>query len=184
MAKKDEKREYEDFKVNFTPKTKCNNDLRKEVVNVFLDEKCGYWRNDTKIVTRYKYFVEKLEDGRSVYLLRPAYLNKGIDFQVTVERFKNGKDARPSHKDIFSDLKLKKSENPEEFKQLLKAIKRVWDCEDLDTVRKQYNFSFREGFSVELILKVLKWLFIEQDITYSNYDGRGMLYRAILDNSL
>jgi hypothetical protein len=31
----------------------------------------------------------------------------------------------------------------------------------------------------EMLLKILKWLFIEQDITYWNYDGRQMLKMAI-----
>ena len=112
-------------------------------------------------------------------LLRPTFLNKGIDFQVWVEQFKEEQDAKPSHKDILEDLKMKKKKNAIEFKLLFEAIERIWECEEPTTVLKDYSFSFKKGLSVELILKVLKWLFIEQDITYWNYTGRGMLFEAI-----
>lgn len=174
-----EKKEYEDFIIDFKPQGDCRKDFRVKTIQAFLNEKEGYWKKHVKVVTRYKYFVEKLADDRQIFLLRPTYLNKGIDFQVWVERFKDGVDERPSHADIINDLKIKKEENPEKFIELFEAIQRVWNCEDADKVLTGYTFSFKKGFSVELILKVLKWLFIEQDITYWNYDGRGMLFRAI-----
>lgn len=175
------KKEYEDFEIDFNPQGTYRKDFRVQAVQAFLIEKEGYWKKDVQVVTRYKYFVEKLADNRRIFLLRPTYLNKGIDFQVWVERFKDGLDKRPSHDDIINDLEIKKAENPKEFKALFEAIQRIWNCEDPDKVLKGYTFSFMNGFSVELILKVLKWLFIEQDITYWNYDGRGMLLKAIRD---
>ena len=39
------------------------------------------------------------------------------------------------------------------------------------------------GFSLEVVLKVLKWLWIEQDIRYWNYSGRQML-KASVDKAL
>jgi hypothetical protein len=42
------------------------------------------------------------------------------------------------------------------------------------------DVKFQSGFSVELILKVLKWFFIEQDIRDWNYSGRGM-FKSGLD---
>lgn len=176
-----EKKEYEDFKINFTPQGTCRKDFRVQTVQAFLSEKEGYWKNNVKVVTRYKYFVEKLADNRQIFLFRPTFLNKGIDFQVWVERFQDGVDKKPSHNDIINDLKKKKGDNPEEYRNLFEAIQRVWNCEDADKILEEYTFSFKNGFSVELILKVLKWLFIEQDITYWNYEGRGMLLRGIRD---
>jgi hypothetical protein len=107
-------------------------------------------------------------------------LNKGIDFQVWVEQFEEGKDKKPSHKNILNDLKLKQKENPKKYQMLLKSIQCVWNCEDPDAVIGKFeNLSFRKGYPVDLILKTLKWLFIEQDVTYWNYDGRGMLMSVI-----
>ncbi|MBI3051538.1 hypothetical protein HYY74_03705 [Candidatus Woesearchaeota archaeon] len=81
---------------------------------------------------------------------------------------------------VIEDLKIKKEEKPNEFNNLLKAIDRVWNCEEPDKVLMGYKFSFTKGLSVEALLKILKWLFIEQDITYWNYDGREMLKKAIM----
>lgn len=178
MPKKDEK-VYEEFQVELCLTESCRKDLRHKIVNQFLAENGGYWKDGIKHVSRYRYFVETLKDGRRVFLLRPTFLNKGIDFQVWVERMTDGTDDRPSHKDIFADLKLKKEENPKEFEILAKAIDRVWNCEDPDKILNEINLSFKEGFPAEMLLKMLKWLFIEQDITYWNYDGRGMLKMAI-----
>ena len=171
---------YDDFTTEFNVRHKAREEFRKSVVNAFLSEKGGYWKDKVKHVTRYKYFVETLEDGRRIFLLRPTFLNKGIDFQVWVERFKDGGDKKPSHNDMLNDLKQKKKENPRLFAKLLEAINRVWNCEEPDEVLKHYKeLGFKQGFPSELILKVLKWLFIEQDITYWNYDGRTMLKQAI-----
>jgi len=44
-------------------------------------------------------------------------------------------------------------------------------------------FSDYEGrrHPLEIILLAVKWLFIEQDITYWNWSGRGMLWNVIKD---
>jgi len=175
---KDEKI-YEEFEVELDLRLNSREASRKKAVETFLSEKAGYWQEGKKHVTRYKYFVEKIKDGRRVFLLRPTYLNKGIDFQVWVEKMDGSEDKRPSHKDVFHDLELKKKENPKEIALLKNAIKMVWECQEPDTVLKTVKLSFKQGFEPELLLKILKWLFIEQDITYWNYDGRGMLKQHI-----
>jgi len=172
---------YDDFTKMLTLVGKSRRELRTQIVQEFLLEKGGYWKDNTKHVTRYHYYVETLGDGRRIFLYRPTFLNKGIDFQVWVERFKDGEDKKPSHKDIFNDLKLKREEDSEKYSKLLEAIECVWNCEDPDKVVKRFGgVSFKNGYPIDLILKVLKWLFIEQDVTYWNYDGRGMLMLAIL----
>ena len=35
------------------------------------------------------------------------------------------------------------------------------------------------NIQIETILKLIKWLFIEQDITYWNFSGRNMLYKGL-----
>ena len=82
--------------------------------------------------------------------------------------------------DIITDLRNKRQENIVQYQLILRLVERVYNCEHIeDTELVQYVFN--TGFSVELIIKVLKWLFIEQDITYWNKSGREMLYRGILD---
>ncbi|MCX6770240.1 MAG: hypothetical protein NT051_06240 [Candidatus Micrarchaeota archaeon] len=154
--------------------------LRSKIVNIFLNEDCGHWKDGKKQVMRYKYYVESLADGRRIYLYRPTYLNKGIDFQVTVEKYDGAEDGRPSHEDILDDLKNKKANEPQIYLKLIEAITRVWNCEEPNVVMREYpGFNFTCGHSVELLLKALKWLFIEQDVTYWNYVGREKLMAAI-----
>ena len=162
-----------------TLKSDSRGELRKQAVNKFLSEKSGYWKDGKKHVSRYKYYVESTKEGKRIYLFRPTFLNKGIDFQLWVEKFDGREDRRPSHKDVFHDIKTKKKENPNDMLKLLKVIDEVWSCREPDEVLKNINFNYKSGFSIELLLKILKWLFIEQDVTYWNYDGRGMLRMAI-----
>ena len=178
MVKKDDKI-YEEHEVELKLAFSSREELMKKAVETFISEKPGYWKEGKKYVTRYKYYVETLSDGRRIYLKRPTFLNKGIDFQVWVEKFDGEIDGRPSHKDVFNDLKLKNDENPKNTQKLLNGIDRVWNCEEPDKVIKYLNIEYKSGFSVEMLLKILKWLFIEQDITYWNYDGRTMLKMAI-----
>lgn len=172
---------YDEFEVEWSSREGSREGLRKSVVSKFLSEPPGYWKNGIKHVTRFKYLVEKLADGRRIFLLRPTYLNKGIDFQVWVERFDGIDDKRPSHRHVFDDLKLKKKENPQDFSRMVQMIDDVWNCKEPDSVLGNSKVVFQKGFPVDMLLKVLKWLFIEQDITYWNYDGRKMLRMAIDD---
>jgi len=170
----------ERFEIEWSVRIRSRQKLREAVVTKFLSEKPGYWKNGTKYTTSYKYYVETTRDKRKIFLLRPTFLNKGIDFQVWVERFDRGLDERPSHKDVFQDLKLKQSENPVATNSLLRALDSVWLCEEPDIALLATGVpSFRSGMPNDMLLKILKWLFIEQDITYWNYDGRAMLRIAI-----
>lgn len=57
-------------------------------------------------------------------------------------------------------------------------MEKVYLCQDIDSCSYEF-IDFSDGFSVDMILKVLKWLFIEQDIRYWNYSGRDMLWKGI-----
>lgn len=174
---------YDEYSTELNLSGSSRKELRDKTISKFLEEHSGYWVDGKKHVTRYKYFVEQLKDGRRIYLLRPTFLNKGIDFQVWVERMNGEEDKRPSHKNVIEDLKLKKLESSSKIKLLMSLITEVWNCKEPDACLKENPLSFKGGFSVELLLKILKWLFIEQDITYWNYDGRTML-KMSLDKEL
>ena len=49
----------------------------------------------------------------------------------------------------------------------------------LAKVVSESKLTYETGFSLELTLKALKWLFIEQDVAYWNYDGQMMLLTTI-----
>ncbi|MFW9879653.1 MAG: DNA adenine methylase [Candidatus Thorarchaeota archaeon] len=171
---------YETINWNL-PHINSRNELRKYVVLKFMEEKAG--RGTGELATRYRYNVETFIDGRKLYLIRPAYMKVGFDFQIWLENWaKTNEDKMPSHEDIVQDLKLKKQENKHFFNILNDGINKVFICEDDDRILNRINLkkvAFLEGEKPEVLLKILKWMFIEQDIRYWNYSGRVKLKRFI-----
>lgn len=156
--------------LNITATNKTS--YREQLIGEFLKEKPG----TTVFVTEYYYFVETLQNNNRIYLKRPTALNKGVDFEVRVEntQFRYGKHGniistgnRPSHDDIANDLINKRAENPTEFSRLRELLDKTYTCEQIND-SEYFQFSFTSGHSIEIIFKSLKWLFIEQDITYWN----------------
>jgi hypothetical protein len=157
---------------------KDRNALREMVLDELMKERPGQGKGD--LTAKYRYNVEWLDSGDRVYLTRPAVLSKGFDFVIHVENhvFAHGKD-NPAHEDIKADLKSKKQANPEHAAKLLSLIERVFQCEDPQDFRAEYQtLKFADGLSSEVILKVVKWFFIEQDIRFWNWSGRHMFMNA------
>lgn len=154
------------------------NELRKRVINKFMEEEAG--TGNGELTSRYRYNVENLSNGNRVYLTRPVPLNKGFDFVIHVEnqRFSNNKD-NPKHQDIIEDIKNKKEENSEQFDELIELINKVANCKDPSQLLNETSLNFETGLSTESLLKTIKWLFIEQDIRYWNWSGRFMFLKEI-----
>lgn len=157
------------------------NTIRMRLVHLFAKEKPGKGKKD--LASRYIYFVETLQNGSRIYLQRPANLHNGFDFLICIENYNfsaQGKRIRnyPKHEDIIDDLNSKKSENLKIYRELYSILKRVYNCQEI--LEKDYNtIQFQQGFPVDMIIKTIKWLFIEQDIRYWNYSGREMLWAGI-----
>lgn len=157
-------------------KFKDKKEIRKILLRKWIKEKPS---------TKYRYFVEKLNSNNRIYLERPGRLNKGCDFVIFIEnhaflKFKNGNDKPPTHEFIFNDLKLKKSKfNKKQYCEILTAIIEIYHCKSYESASKHIKSNTFVGEDVELILKTLKWFFIEQDITYWNSSGRQMLFDRI-----
>lgn len=158
-------------------------EYRRSLVLAFLDEAPGSADNTSK----YQYEVETTSSGNTVYLNRPANLNKGFDFEVRVSGMsfrhvdKNGRvshSERPSHDNIFNDLRGKKAEDPAQYQCLRSIIDRVFICDPIQDDEFAF-FTFQSGYPADMIVKCIKWLFIEQDVTYWHGKGRSMLYRGI-----
>ena len=171
-------------KITITVNAQSREEYRKMLIEEFLKESPG----SSSTVSEYLYYVdEDSSTGNKIYLKRPAQLNKGMDFEVRVEntQFRYGKHGnkiatgnRPKHEDITKALKEKKTEDPDEFKKLKGLLEKTYTCQPINQSEYQ-QFTFTKGISVELIFKVLKWLFVEQDITYWNRSGREMFYTDI-----
>jgi hypothetical protein len=123
-----------------------------------------------------------IEDTR-LFIFRPGGLQKwNFDFKVNVmPELGLGKGT---HDEIASDLRNKKQENPQEFEKLIEAIKEIYSGSenDVDQVLTKYPYlqtSFQTGAQIDVLLKILKWMFIMEDIVYWNYDGRAKLYNFL-----
>ena len=159
--------------------------IRKQVVRAFLREKSGTGRGE--LVSRYRYNVEMLRGGERVFLARPAALNKGFDFTVHLEgwefRPRHPKDM-PRHADILEGLHTMKGVTPRIYSKIVQPlIVRIFNC-DAVQVSEMPRHKLPCGLSVESLLLCMKWLFIEQDITYWNWSGRHMLFDKLFVDGL
>ncbi len=155
------------------------NALRRQLLDWLIQEKAG--TGNQELTSKYRYNVENISRGGYIYLTRPVPLNKGFDFVIHAENciFSNNKD-NPKHEDIINDLEIKKSSNFEQFHFIVDLINKVFLCYDPSDLLLNVNFeNNNNGLSVEILLKLIKWLFIEQDIRYWNWSGRNMFYKAI-----
>jgi len=156
-------------------------EVRMRLVKVFSKETPGKGRGD--LASRYSYYVETLSDGNRIFLKRPANLYNGFDFLVCVENYdfaSSGKRKRnyPKHEDIIKDLREKKASDSQMYKKFYAVLEKVYNCQDVEDSEYK-NIRFAQGFPTDMVLKTLKWLFIEQDIRYWNYSGRDMLWSGI-----
>lgn len=133
--------------------------------------------------TKYRYFVETLKNGSRIYLERPAQLNKGCDFVIYIENFnlwKNGNDRPPNHKFVIKDLKKKKKQlSAKQWNNFLLAVKEIYKSSPYSDTVKYTKRTPKIGLDFELLLKLIRWFFIEQDVTYWSGLGREMFYNSI-----
>lgn len=165
-------------------------DARRQVTELFLDEHFGTGTGE--LCSKYEYTVEVF-NNYSVVLKRPTNLNKGFDFIVTIEciYFKQEGKRRhknPSHPDIAAVLQQVKDNFPSnEYEKVKTIIWKIFKLEsfDLSTVNG-ITFTDFDGNShpLEIVLLAIRWLFIEQDITYWNFSGRSMLMNGLLGDGL
>ena len=162
-------------------------ELVRFLYQTFASETPG---NDTE-VSRYTYYVENLSDGSRIYLRRPAPLNNGIDFTVNAENYrfpvgsKKIRKHNPSHENIFNMLQEKREENQFLYDMNVKPmIQRIFNVESIANTAYLIQGFSASPYPIELILKLLKWLFAEQDATYWNHSGRNMLMNGLRDNNL
>lgn len=159
------------------------NDVRTRVTRMLEAEEPGTGNGDD--ASRYIYYVETLRSGQRVYLQRPANLHNGFDFLVCVENANYAKEGSrrrnyPKHEDLGEDLRAKKEYDPVMYARLYILLKKVYECHDV-TDEEMDSIQFDVGLPVDHILKTIKWLFIEQDIRYWSYSGRGMTWGLVPD---
>jgi hypothetical protein len=155
----------------------ARHEIVRKVVNTFIEEE--YLKKGKGILFRYP--VEKLQNKQNLYIARPGY-KKNFDFYVDIPiDLGLGKEKQV---DIALDLRKKKRGNKQSFKSLQEAIDKIYHCEqnDVDILLKKYprlRNSFKSGIDVETILKLIKWMFIMEDIVYWDNEGRAFLYNFL-----
>ena len=151
-------------------------ELRKQIINLFLEEEPGTGKGEE--TTRYNYLVKR-KGNKEVYLKRPAQFNNGFDFTLNVSNInfneRGRATTRPTHENILDDLRQKKEAKEDLYKELKLQIQKIYKCLMLDRI----EFDFGVGIDTEILLECIKWLFVEQDVTYWNYSGRAMFYSKI-----
>lgn len=146
----------------------------RKVVDTFI--RTEYRKKGKGVVFRYP--VEYLPNGQVLYIVRPGH-KKNFDFKVLVEA--NFGVGNGSHEEIAFDLRKKNLENPGKSKKLWHLMCEVYHCKenDVDILLKEGRGlakPFRSGADQALLLKVIKWLFIMEDIVYWDNEGRAFLF--------
>jgi len=154
------------------------NEIVKKVVNTFI--KVEYSKKGKGIIFRYS--VENLPGSKYLYITRPGH-KKNFDFKVEVTPEMVLEEGK--HDQIALDLRGKKRDNQEKFSDFLQAIKKIYHCSENDVDRLLETFpslrkAFKTGADVEILLKIIKWLFIMEDIVYWDVEGRAFLYNYLL----
>jgi hypothetical protein len=162
--------------------------VRREIINLFLDEEPGNGCGADS--SRYHYIVKEFDDY-NIELHRPAGLNKGFDFTVHITGMYFKKRIRytnPSHGDIILALHdVKNHCNKSEYQLISEQIQNIFYDNDFDVhYIRNMEFCDYEGEPrpIVIILLAIKWLFIEQDITYWNWSGRNMLMEKLDEEGL
>ena len=155
-------------------------EIVRQVVNVFLDVES---KTRGKGI-RFRYPVDDISIGGQLYILRPAGLGKwNFDFKVEVPPEFGLKKG--THDNVINDLMEKKKENSAAFPILKDVLAALYNCveNDVDHLlqgQPGLQSSFSNGAKVDVLLKVIKWMFIMEDIVYWNYLGRAKLYEEAL----
>ena len=150
----------------------------KKVVDTFI--KTEYQEKGKGV--EFWYPVENLPDNKRLFIARPGH-KKNFDFKVEVTEEMGLKEGK--HEQVVLDLRAKKQCNPQKFEDFLCAVEEIYHCSenDIDRLLPRYS-NLKEasvtGAEVEVILKILKWLFIMEDIVYWDVEGRAFLYNFVL----
>jgi hypothetical protein len=149
----------------------------KKVVNTFI--KTEYLKKGKGISFRYP--VETLPDNQILYISRPGH-KKNFDFKVEV--IINYEVGEGSHKEIAENLRKKRKENSKASKIFWEALTQIYDSKENDVnvilkKRRGLRKSFKKGGYAETLLKILKWMFIMEDIVYWDNEGRAFLFNFL-----
>lgn len=133
------------------------------------------------------YKVEDLPDGREIVINKPGGKRSfgrigRRDYMVWVHDVEKHYLWLISHKDILEDLKEKSEESTTETLKLIELLERTYDGGEPNGFKADINkIKLTVGESPELILKVYKWIWGQEDCNYPPPKmGRAMSMEGII----
>jgi hypothetical protein len=147
-------------------------EIVKKVVSHFID----FEKDKKGKGVEFRYPVETLSTGKELYIHRPG-VKWNFDFKVEIpENYGLGEGT---HIQIAMLLRNIRDSNQILFEGIWKVISDLYKCKnnDVDTMLSKMSIpNHIKNVPVDLLLKVIKWLFIMEDIIYWHYEGRAFLY--------
>lgn len=161
--------------------------MNKKHYTVHFDLKPLVMPNEAPAVFREKgfeipfrgYQVEDLHDGRAICITKPGGKNtygqvKIHDFMVWVYDQKNNDGWRISHKEIFDIIEAGLKTHCALTTEFVRLLKRVCEGEEPSTLDDEVEkFNAVPGLEPELILKVYKWIWLQEDCNYTSPKNQG-----------
>ena len=123
----------------------------------------------------FRYPVENLSTGGKLYIHRPG-VKWNFDFKVEIPPDCGLEEGRH---DQIGILLRNINESPEsKFDDLWGIIHNLYHCKNnnVDAMLRNKSISYVDNIAPDVLLKVIKWLFIMEDIIYWHYEGRAFLY--------
>jgi len=149
-------------------------DIIKRVVNTFIKTENSI---DFK-KERVRYPVEYQGGKPIIFAERPGY-KKNFDFYVNYEGKIYGITKRKeveTHLEIGMFLQNLTNSEPEVFEECWKIITIVYQCKENDVEKASEGLNQKNIINM---IKLIKWMFIMEDILYWGYEGRAFLYNAL-----
>lgn len=155
----------------------------KKVVNMFID----FEKDKKGKGIMFKYPVEKLSTSQKLYIQRPG-LKKNFDFKVEIPKNAGLEEGR--HDQIALFLRYLRQKDESLFKSIWDILTYLYCCKnnnvdgmlkqtrlpDSVSVKIETPIELKSEINLECLLKVVKWLFIMEDVFYWDYEGRATLY--------
>ena len=160
--------------INIRGKIKRHEIVRR-VLNAFID-------NEYKKKGKGVYFiypVENVGEDHELCIARPGH-KKNFDFKVQVEEWH--KISEGSHDDIAEAVRSLKYSSVRRFNKFWEVLEIIYLCEESNVEKAIEKGPRKTKLPRRLvdILKIIKWMFIMEDILYWDNEGRAFLFNALL----
>ena len=132
------------------------------------------------------YHVETLADGRKVCITKPGGKAtwgrmKANDFMVWIYDEAAEDRWRISHEEIYEDIRAKLTADSVMGGKVVDLLHRVCQGAEPDDLTEEFsNVVSLPGFPPDLIMKVYKWIWTQEDCNYPTGEGRWMSMKGIL----